>query len=164
MTLFPEAVLVDTITFWPRATASIAAAWCEYNEVIFREFWSAWRIVSDSGGLGDARELQGQVRAEDKPNPLLLMTPSLESKLLLSTICSLYQSSFMISLITSSMAGLSSEAGTAYRLPLSCLESVDPDIFWEGFTGIWSRLASRSSSTGSSVGGVARISLQQKAF
>ena len=94
---------------------------------------------------------------------LLPMTPSLGSKILLSTICPLYQLSSIISMITSSIAGLFSEVGTAHRLafPLSWSESVDSDIFWEGFTGIWSRLAPRSNSTGSSVGGVASISLRQ---
>lgn len=54
MTLFPDAVLVETITFLPCERAVIAATWCVYSDVIFRELRNAWTIESDKGGSNSA--------------------------------------------------------------------------------------------------------------
>jgi hypothetical protein len=54
MTLFPDAVLVDTMTLLPLARALIAATWCLYKSVIFLESFRACVMLVDSGGTNMA--------------------------------------------------------------------------------------------------------------
>ena len=56
MTLFPDAVLVDTITFLRSDRAVIAATWCVYNDVILRDSRRACAIVAERGGFKTAGE------------------------------------------------------------------------------------------------------------
>ena len=53
ITLFPEAVLVETTTCFPFRIDSIADTWWEYNEYILRECRTAFDIICDMGGCKD---------------------------------------------------------------------------------------------------------------
>lgn len=160
MTLFPDAVLVDTITCFPCASALIAIAWWTYRSPMLRADLRVCVMVAESGVSRVPVKCMvfrayNPEAISDKTVPI---RPSLASNTRRSMICFLYQGCVSISEMSASIEGRSLESGTAFSLPLP-RSNAGGAASWLGFTGIWSLAAASNSATACSLGGVARSSL-----
>lgn len=152
ITLFPEAVLVETTTCFPLRIDSIADTWWEYNEYILREC-KAFDIICDIGGCKDPGRKIRCIKVGRWYFGIIPIWASFASIVRRSTIWSTYQLDVSISEMIWSIEGRSLGWGMVFK------SSYKHGIFC--LTGTKFLAAATKRVIGSSSGGVAIRSLSK---
>ena len=153
ITLFPEAVLVETTTCFPFRIDSIADTWWEYNEYILRECRTAFDIICDIGGCKNPGCKIKCIKVSRWYFGTIPVWASFASTVRRSTIWSIYQLDVSISEMIWSIEGRSLGWGMIFK------SSYRHGISW--LTGTKFLPAATRRVTGSSSGGVAIRSLSK---